>query len=1031
MRTFNLVEGTSDKFWHIDVAGDTVTVRFGRNGTAGQVRSTRHESAAQAAEEADKLVVSKVRKGYVEGGPGGPIVPVATTPTVAPVRTPVRAPRPEPAAPNPEPAPERTKGAGPAPRPVALDPGDPADLGLVLHPFEEAALAWGRPLDAAPQAGPAFAPQRGEAAVRAHGVTCEEYYADLVFPTLPFDAVPSPEEGRWWLWWLHSLRPAPGEPRYPWPTRAQRFARARDQYLTLPPPALDPVVGADTWFVRVAAELAVRPPAAVLRGCCRGQVPDAGAVPALRALVLPRLDAAALAEARRDLTTRSAGPLAEAVVSALIADPQEHLDRLERSPDDLLVEGSSYQWEALVAVLSALPGRDDAVRLAERFGHDHTAHTYCAFRPPLIPGLLGALGVEALPLLARRVAAETNRTVAQAHLAFLAPRVTGPGAVATMVRLAHAAKAPGQARAWVAAHPVALAAAPGTFRGDDLAVVAAAVRKAVTDQPDAFGADVANPTVRSTLDALREDTATPVVVPGAEPAWWLAAVAAEQALQAGGARRLPAWLESSPLPPLVVDGLRLNPAMVEAALLSALRAAALPDLVTPPLVVALRDRLRPVDRDAVASALLDAWLGEGAPAKEKAVFVAAGFLGADGFVARLLPLVREWPGQSQHARAVLGLDVLVATGRLSGLQGISGIASASKFKGVQEAARRAMHRLAAAAGLTPDQLADRVVPDGGLDRRGTRVLAYGPRSFRVSLSSQGKLVVRDLDDAGRPAGKARTALPAPNSKDDAAAAQAAKAEFTVLRKQLTDLAKVQTARLEQAMISGRTWSGAEHREHLTANPLLNSLIRPLVWSIVAGGSRTLARVTEDREYLTVDDDVVVPADDVTVALAHPLHLTATERAAWHEHLVSYDLIPPIEQLDRAVHVLPPGQDGTDLLPSALPKGRIHPGTLVGLLDRHGWRRGHPADGGVITFAWLPFPTYDRAVVIDLADGLWVGVIGESGDQQINAAIVTPLAAPADAWYLDGLRERIPWTAVDPLVVSETLRSLAAIAEKTT
>ena len=45
--------------------------------------------------------------------------------------------------------------------------------------------------------------------------------------------------------------------------------------------------------------------------------------------------------------------------------------------------------------------------------------------------------------------------------------------------------------------------------------------------------------------------------------------------------------------------------------------------------------------------------------------------------------------------------------------------------------------------------------------------------------------MRDLGPDGRPTGKPRAALPAPNSRDDADAAALAKAEFAVLRKQLT------------------------------------------------------------------------------------------------------------------------------------------------------------------------------------------------------------------------------------------------------
>ena len=75
MRTFSLVEGTSDKFWSIDVADTSVTVNFGRTGTKGQTKTTEYESAAKATAESATLIAAKVRKGYVEGAATGSLAP--------------------------------------------------------------------------------------------------------------------------------------------------------------------------------------------------------------------------------------------------------------------------------------------------------------------------------------------------------------------------------------------------------------------------------------------------------------------------------------------------------------------------------------------------------------------------------------------------------------------------------------------------------------------------------------------------------------------------------------------------------------------------------------------------------------------------------------------------------------------------------------------------------------------------------------------------------------------------------------------
>ncbi len=65
-RRFEFVGGTSAKFWEITVAGPSVTVCFGRLGTAGQVQAKTLPTSDEAARHAQKLVSQKTAKGYVE-----------------------------------------------------------------------------------------------------------------------------------------------------------------------------------------------------------------------------------------------------------------------------------------------------------------------------------------------------------------------------------------------------------------------------------------------------------------------------------------------------------------------------------------------------------------------------------------------------------------------------------------------------------------------------------------------------------------------------------------------------------------------------------------------------------------------------------------------------------------------------------------------------------------------------------------------------------------------------------------------------
>ncbi len=65
-RRFEMVAGTSSKFWEVRVVGSTLSVTFGRLGTDGTRKDKKLASPAAAAKEAEKLVREKTGKGYVQ-----------------------------------------------------------------------------------------------------------------------------------------------------------------------------------------------------------------------------------------------------------------------------------------------------------------------------------------------------------------------------------------------------------------------------------------------------------------------------------------------------------------------------------------------------------------------------------------------------------------------------------------------------------------------------------------------------------------------------------------------------------------------------------------------------------------------------------------------------------------------------------------------------------------------------------------------------------------------------------------------------
>lgn len=298
-----------------------------------------------------------------------------------------------------------------------------------------------------------------------------------------------------------------------------------------------------------------------------------------------------------------------------------------------------------------------------------------------------------------------------------------------------------------------------------------------------------------------------------------------------------------------------------------------------------------------------------------------------------------WPGESQHQRAVTGLECLRAIGTDTALMQLNGIAQKLKFQALKAKAKEFMETIATDKGLTREELENRIVPDLDLDERGSRAFDFGPRQFRVVLGPDLTPLVRDAD------GKAKDDLPKPGAKDDPQKANAAVADWKLLKKLLREALKVQVPRLEQAMVAGRRWPVEQFEALLVRHPLMTNLARRLLWGGYDAKGKLVAtfRVTEDQTYADVEDRPLALKGPATVGIVHPLKLTEEGRAKWGEVFADYEIIAPFPQLGRRVHTPLPGEEGqTELTRFGGPA--IPEIVFQGILKQQGWLRGRWGGG---------------------------------------------------------------------------------------
>jgi predicted DNA-binding WGR domain protein len=71
MPRYEFSEGSSNKFWQIDLSGKSFTTTYGKIGTSGQTTVKSYKTDAEAKKEYDKLIAEKTKKGYELASGGG------------------------------------------------------------------------------------------------------------------------------------------------------------------------------------------------------------------------------------------------------------------------------------------------------------------------------------------------------------------------------------------------------------------------------------------------------------------------------------------------------------------------------------------------------------------------------------------------------------------------------------------------------------------------------------------------------------------------------------------------------------------------------------------------------------------------------------------------------------------------------------------------------------------------------------------------------------------------------------------------
>jgi hypothetical protein len=366
--------------------------------------------------------------------------------------------------------------------------------------------------------------------------------------------------------------------------------------------------------------------------------------------------------------------------------------------------------------------------------------------------------------------------------------------------------------------------------------------------------------------------------------------------------------------------------------------------------------------------LFQRWMGLGGETKRKWALYAAAIHGGEEIVPLIYREIKEWPAKSRGAIAAEAVKALTLNGSSAALLLVDQLSRKFKYRQVRRAAMEAMDSAAQELNISREELEDRIVPDLGFDQQGERVFDYGTRTFTVRLVPALQTEVYDGT------GKRLKNMPTPGVHDDPEKAQEANRAYKSMKKQLKTVIENQKQRFIQMLSGGRLWNTDDWKRLFVNNPVMHQFASGLIWGIyeentaqtdttvlgskescpvennVFRGTSPLLkksfRYMEDGSFNTAKEEVFSLPEKGVVGLVHPLELSEEELAVWREQLADYEVAQPVCQLERCVYGLKEEEENGFVLTRFQGK-RFSRLTLFGRLERAGWLKGTPIDGGEI------------------------------------------------------------------------------------
>lgn len=344
--------------------------------------------------------------------------------------------------------------------------------------------------------------------------------------------------------------------------------------------------------------------------------------------------------------------------------------------------------------------------------------------------------------------------------------------------------------------------------------------------------------------------------------------------------------------------------------------------------------------EKLALQLLQAFIDSNSDSKIKYYLTLCGLLGSDNVLNKLHALFRKsvTDKRAKMAEYVLGAIAMVGNDKALRILEVISRKYANKKPKLSQKALESLDAAAEELGITKDQLADRIIPNFDFDGIFKEFDVEGD-TYRAFVNKDFQLVYYDEYS------KMRKSVPRGIEPE-------LKKEFSAIAKEIRDVVKSQSDRLEKYMVESREWQSDDWQTFFFNNPIMFVYAMQLLWlrKDNEGNILDVFYCDEDAEIYNFEDEEVTLDETDVISILHPLNLEEKTLLAWKEKAFENDIKTIFPILERPIFRKLPEELESSISKrynnQEIPKGADF---VAPQLVKRGWYKS-TGDGGYLEFS---------------------------------------------------------------------------------